>query len=112
MALGYFFLHENGIVCVVPSNCLSGIARVLFSSRGKGFLPAQRNPQQVGSLLFRAAVGFVVVVILAVRWSLTSRITSPPLAAGRPLRSRQCALVLCRLSNNEEINGKCCKYYY
>ena len=51
-------------------------------------------PQQVGSLLFRAAVGFAVVVILAVRWSLTSRITSPPLAAGRPLRGRPCALAL------------------
>lgn len=94
MALGYcFFLHENGIVCAVPSNCLSGIARVLFSSRGKGFLPAQRNPQQVGSLLFRAAAGFVVVVVLVVRWSLTNRITSPQ-AAGRLLCSRPCALVL------------------
>jgi hypothetical protein len=50
--------------------------------------------QRVGSLLFRAAVGFAVVVILAVRWSLTSRITSPLLAAGRPLRSRPCALAL------------------
>lgn len=65
----------------------------LFST-GRVFSQVQRNPQQVGSLLFRAAVGFVVLVILAVHWSLTSRIKSPPLAAGRPLRGRPCALAL------------------
>ncbi len=46
--------------------------------------------------IFSAAVGFVVVGILAVRLSLTSRITSPPLAAGRPLLGRPCALALCK----------------
>lgn len=62
----------------------------LFST-SRGFLQTQRNSQQVGSLLFRAAVGFVIVVVLAVRWSLTSRIT---LAAGRPLCGCPCALAL------------------